>query len=113
VVLWWLVLKLVVEPVEGLVSKYFLHHQPVLTFADANERLARGADAHRTPWALGALARRDVRPRNPVAHPFPSRNVPRERCGGAGRGIGRRRACLKAGKGNVNKLEQNGGECLV
>lgn len=52
-VLWWLVLKLVVEPVEGLVSRYFLHRQLVLTFADVNERLARKADVHRDKNGIG------------------------------------------------------------
>ena len=37
VVLWWLVSRLVIEPVEGLVSNCFLHHQPILTFADVEE----------------------------------------------------------------------------
>ena len=48
----------------------------VLTFADANERLARGADAHRAPYVLDGCAWRDVQLRNGVAHPFPPRDPP-------------------------------------
>ena|ERR1700761_2564363 len=74
--IYWIILKIAVEPVEVLVSSYYLRSILVLTFADASERLARRADAHCAPYTLDGLVQRDVRSRNAVAHPFPLRDPP-------------------------------------